>query len=146
MSFGGLASLRLSQELAVRADAVECNPPRVLDHTRSRDFFEHAVLQVNVCDWRLLESTKVQGVLALPHFQIANADGSSDRCEAALVALLVIEVDRNRRVGDLTDLHIPHVDLLDQTAAHGVVLKPEHTIQVWAVHVTVLGKHIPDTA
>src|SRR5712692_6774695 len=69
-----------------------------------------------------------------------------NRNEFSRFALLVIEINGDSRVCDLTHREVARVDVLNQATAHGVILDPHGEIQMRTVHLAVLCKNIPDTA
>src|SRR5207248_1749020 len=45
----------------------------------------------------------------------------------------------------LPHLHVAHVDMLDDAAAHRIVLEAQHTVQIRAVHAALLREHVADS-
>ena len=56
--------------------------------------------------------------------------------------MLVVEVDLQHTLLADAHLYILHVDVLDDAASTRISLDSQHTLQLWRVHHTVVGKHI----
>src|SRR5690606_31567576 len=61
---------------------------------------------------------QVQCVAALATLDIAHIDASHLRIVRARIPFFVQIIDANDGIGDLPDLHIPHVDVLDESSAN----------------------------
>src|ERR1051325_6517963 len=132
--------------LAVDEYVAKHNVLHALKDVRLRHVIESAIFYQDVCDLRILEAAHVEGILALPADHIFHADVAHDGSEAALLPFLVIEINGDDSVGDLAHHDIPHVDVFEQAAAHGVVLKTQSAVEVGAVHTTVLREDVADAA
>ena len=56
--------------------------------------------------------------------QIVNRDVADDGGELPFLALLIVEINGENRIGDLSHFDVSEVEVFEQSAAHGVVLKP----------------------
>ena len=65
---------------------------------------------------------------------------------AAYLIVIVVEVDFQHRLATLTHLNVAGIDVLYHTATAGVGLDAHHTVEIGAVHLVVLGKHVAATA
>src|SRR5215208_3915362 len=118
----------------------------VLGDIPLRDILEVAVEDTNALDRRVLEAAEVQAVWALLARHALHLDIARHRSERAFGAFFIVEVDRQHRVGDLSDGHVAHVDVVKQAAAHRVVLETQRTVESWTIHAAVVGEYVPTAA
>src|SRR6185503_1663093 len=71
---------------------------------------------------------------------------ANDGRERSLSTFFVIEVDRDHRMRDLTDLDVSEVQVFEQTAAHRVVLNAQCVIEIGTIELAVLGEQIAHAA
>src|SRR5215207_768017 len=132
--------------LPVHADVASHESGHVLDDVRLRDAVEGAVDHAHIGDRALFVPAEVQPVVALLARDSQELYVPDDRWEAAVCPLLVQEVDLQHGVGELPDGDVPHVDVLERTAAHRIVLEPEGAVELWAVHAIAFRVHVADAA
>src|SRR5438132_1703432 len=101
----------------------------MLEHTRPLDVLEPAVDEADVANGGVLEPAQIERVLALFAGDVPHLDVAHNGRERALRPFFVIEVDGEHRVGDLADLDVAHVNVLEEPAPHGVVLEPERAVE-----------------
>src|ERR1044071_1143315 len=139
-------SAELVHDRAVDLHVFELEARNVLDDGGPLDVLEGAILQAQVVDGRVLEALHVERMAALAALQVMDREVADDGRVLALRALLVIEVHGQHRVRDLPDGDVAEVDVLQQPAAHGVVLEAQRVVEVRAVHRAVFGEEVADAA
>ena len=73
------------------------------------------------------------------------ADGGVETTTAHLT-WLVVGVELEYGLATLTNGHVTHVDILDDTTTAAVGLDTQHALQLWRIHHTIVGIHILTTA
>src|SRR2546423_15060286 len=89
----------------------------VLGDRGGGDIGEGAVGQRDRADAVVGIADQIPGLPGLAHGQLRHVDAADGRVEAVAGSVFVEEVDEDRDLGDLPDLDLSHVDVLDEAAA-----------------------------
>src|SRR5262249_45067326 len=131
---------------SVDANVGQREVAHVLHDARLFNAVERAVRDADVRDRRSLVAFEQQRVLALLARHAADLDVAQHRRERAGVPFLVVEVGGDDRFSDLADGDVAHRDALDDAAALGVGLEPQHAIETRTVHPAPFSEDVPRAA
>src|SRR5579871_4589876 len=105
-----------------------------------------AALEPDVANFRVGKAADVERAFHLPAGHVADVDIAHHGMLGAIAAFFVVEVDLQHGMRDLADFQIPKVHVLNGAAAHGIGLEAQRLVEVRAIQVTVLRKHVADAA
>src|SRR5262249_19552750 len=89
---------------------------------------------------------QIQSILRPVGRQVADVDIADHRSKLPGFSFFVEEIDREPGQGNFSDLDVPHVNVLQEAAAHGVVLDADRVIQVRTVHLAIFSVHVANAA
>ena len=95
-----------------------------------------------------VESDDLNSVLAFLASNVLDVDITYCRriSSTALLLWLIVEIDLQHRFSTLAHFNISGVKIFYNTSSASIRLNADYAIQVWTVHLAVLGKHVTATA
>src|SRR5215467_9135371 len=88
-----------------------------------------AIHDANLLQGSIFEAAKIERILRLFGLEIADADVTHNRQKLSRLSLLIKVVNTNRGCGNLTNLNVTDMDVLQPAAAHSIVLDPHGIVQ-----------------
>src|SRR6516162_6113333 len=133
-------------KFAVDTNVAQRKMHNILDDVRPCHTLKVTVGQPDAFDRRVVEPPKIEGILSFLGGKIADLYITYNWNKLSSRSFFIEEIDGKSGRGNLSYVNVPDINVLQQPAAHGVVLDAYRAVEMRAIHNAVLGENIAHTA